>query len=47
VIDRLIFWLIEKEVELIVGVLYWIFKNPLKSIVCLAAFGLCVNYLLW
>ena len=46
-IDRFIFWLIEKEVELIVGILYWIVKNPLISIVCLVAFGLCVNYFLW
>ena len=40
-IDRLIFWLIEKEFELIVSILYWIFKSPVKSIVSLAAFGLC------
>ena len=46
-IDRLIFWLIEKEVELIVGILYWIFKNPVESIVCSATLGLFVNYFLW
>jgi hypothetical protein len=44
VLDRFIFWLIEKEVELIVNLLLLMVKHPVKSIICLAALGLLVYY---
>jgi hypothetical protein len=44
VIDRFIFWLIEKEVELIVNLLLLMVKHPVKSAICLAALGLLVYY---
>ncbi len=43
-IDRFIFWLIEKEVELIVNLLLLMVKHPVKSAICLAALGLLVYY---
>ena len=43
-LDRFIFWLIEKEVELIVNLLLLMVKHPVKSAICLAALGLLVYY---
>ena len=43
-IDRFIFWLIEKEVELIVNLLLLMVKHPVKSAICLVALGLLVYY---
>ena len=42
--DRVIFWLIEKEVELIVNLLHLMVKHPAKSAICLTALGLLVYY---
>ena len=42
--DRVIFWLIEKEVEVIVNLLRLMVKHPVKSAVFLAALGLLVYY---
>ena len=42
--DRVIFWLIEKEVELVFNLLRLMVKHPVKSAISLAALGLLVYY---